>query len=157
MFDWHVMNIPQARTALDPSSAHNGSYSLRVDFNSPGMIEYKITQLVAVEPGSQYRLQFYVRKENLKSAAMPIAQILTTAGKPLAESKPLTPGKGDWEQFEVEFKTPPDVDGIIVQISREPCTSPGTVCPIFGTVWYDDFNLQLIGRDAAAKPNGRRD
>jgi hypothetical protein len=82
---------------------------------------------------------------NLRTAATTVVQVLGADGKVLAESEPLPAGKSDWQQFSLNFKTPPDVDGVTLRISRTPCTSEGGVCPIFGTVWYDDFNLQLAG------------
>ena len=41
------------------------------------------------------------------------------------------------------------MEGVLVRIGRESC-GPDTVCPIFGTVWYDDFNLQHFSGSVAA-------
>ena len=35
-------------------------------------------------------------------------------------------------------------EAILIRFTRTPCTD--AVCPIFGKVWYDDFNLQRFGR-----------
>ena len=75
----------------------------------------------------------------------------TADGKLLAESAPLAPGKSDWQQVALDFKTLPEMDGITLTITRQVCSAEGGVCPIFGTVWYDDFNLQLVGREAGAR------
>jgi tetratricopeptide (TPR) repeat protein len=155
LFDWHVPNIAQARPALDPANAHDGKLSLRMTFNATTPLDFSITQLVALEPATNYRLTFYVRTNGLKSAATLLVKVLNAAdGKLLAESAPVAPGKNEWQQVSVDFKMPPDVDGISLSISRAPCTGEGGVCPIFGTVWYDDFNLELIGREAGARPTG---
>jgi hypothetical protein len=155
LFDWHVASTTQAQAALDSGNPRDGGLSLRINFNAQGALDLNITQLVAVEPSSSYRLLFYVRSVGLKSAAMPVVQILTADGKALAESTAATPGKSDWQQVAVDFKTPADMDGITVRIGRTPCTAEGAVCPIFGTVWYDDFNLQLEGRESGARIAGR--
>lgn len=149
-FDWHVSSIPQAQAGLDPADARDGNLSLRVSFNAPGALNFNITQMVAVEPATSYRLLFYVRGNNLKSAAMPIVQVVAPDGKVLGESQSVEPGKTDWRQITVDFRTPPDVDGVTVRIARAPCTMQGAMCPIFGTVWYDDFNLQFVGREPGA-------
>jgi hypothetical protein len=146
LFDWKVQSVPQASVALESGGAQNGELSLRVNFNAPGALDFNITQLVAVEPATSYRLTFYVKANNLKSASMPVVQVLIGEGTVLAESASPPAGKSDWQQFSLDFKTPPKIDGIAVRISRKPCTAEEGVCPIFGTVWYDNFNLQLAGR-----------
>jgi hypothetical protein len=34
----------------------------------------------------------------------------------------------------------------VVRLRRVPC--PEEACPIFGKIWYDDFNLQRAGTNA---------
>lgn len=145
-FDWRVVSNQQAQAVLDSNNPHDGQLSLRINFNAQSTLDLNITQLVAVKPGSSYRLLFYVRANNLKSASMPLVQVLNADGKEIAESAPVSPGKSDWQQFVIDFKTPPNMDGVTVRITRTPCTAEGGVCPIYGTVWYDDFNLQDAGR-----------
>jgi tetratricopeptide (TPR) repeat protein len=155
LFEWHVPSSLHARAALDPGKAYNGSLSLRISFNATDPLELNIPQLVAVEPGASYRLTFYVRTSALKSAAAPVVKILSAGeGKPIAESAQAPAGETDWQKITIDFKVPADVEGINLSISRAACGAEGAVCPIFGTVWYDDFNLQLAGREAGAKPTG---
>ena len=99
-----------------------------------------------VEPNIQYRLEYYVRVENLKSAGTPLLQILDGADGTtvLAASQPLPNGTRDWQVETIEFKSPPQSDAVIVRVSRTSCGGD-PVCPIFGLVWYDDFNLQRLG------------
>ncbi len=147
-FDWHVPSgTAQLQPALDSANPRQGSLSLRINFNAQGALDLNIKQEVALEPAASYRLSFYVRANNLKSAATPVVQVIGDGGKVLAESQPVDPGKTDWQQVVIDFKTPKDVDGITLRITRAPCTAEGVVCPIYGTVWYDDFNLQLVGRE----------
>jgi tetratricopeptide (TPR) repeat protein len=154
-FDWHVPSSAAASVALDPANAREGGLSLRVTFNASGAVDFNITQAVAIEPGANYRLQFYVRTNSLKSGALPVVQVLSPDGKLLAESAPAPGGKSDWQQVSLDFKTLNDVDAITLRITRAQCTAEGGVCPIFGNVWYDDFNLQLLNRDAGARGAGR--
>lgn len=149
IFDWHVPSgSAQVQPALDSANPHEGGLSLRINFNAPGALDFTIKQEVALEPAASYRLVFYVRTNNLKSAALPLVQVVGAEGKVLGESQPVPVGKTDWQQFVIDFKTPKDVDAITLRITRGPCMAEGVVCPIYGTVWYDDFNLQLVGRES---------
>lgn len=152
LFDWHVQSVPKARVALEPENARDGSLSLRVSFNAPDAVDLNLTQLIAVEPAAGYRLTFYVRTSDIKSAATTLVRVVSAVdGKVLAESPQVPTGKSEWQKVTLDFKTPPDVDGITLSINRAPCAAEGGVCPIFGTVWYDDFNLQFAGRDGGAR------
>ena len=156
VFDWHVPSIVQARVALDPDKAEAGSLSLRINFNAPGAVDINITQLIAVEPGASYRLTFYLRTNDLKSAATTLVRVTNVAdGKVLVESAQVAAGKNEWQKVSLDFKMPTDADGITLSINRAACQLEGGVCPIFGTVWYDDFNLQLAGREAGARATGK--
>lgn len=151
-FDWRVPSVAQARVALDPAYAHNGAVGLRISFNAPGAVDVSITQLIAVEPAASYRLTFYVRTSELMSAATTLVRVLNAVdGRLLAESAQVATGTNEWQKVTVDFKMPPDADGITLNISRASCTAEGAVCPIFGTVWYDDFDLQLAGREAGSR------
>lgn len=155
LFVWSVPGSVQARAALDPGKAHEGSLSLRISFNATDALDLNISQLIAVEPASSYQLTFYVRTSALKSAAAPVVKVLSAVDKsPLAESAHAPAGDSDWQKITVDFKVPAHIEGITLSIGRAPCNAEGAVCPIFGTVWYDDFNLQLAGREAGARPNG---
>ncbi|HYO90074.1 MAG TPA: tetratricopeptide repeat protein, partial [Pyrinomonadaceae bacterium] len=155
LFAWNVPSSPQARASLDPGKAQQGSLSLRINFNASEALDLNVSQLVAVEPNAGYRLTFYVRTSGLKSAAAPVVKILSAVDKSLIAEPAQSPtGDNDWQKISIDFKAPADVDGITLSISRAACVAEGGVCPIFGTVWYDDFNLQLAGREAGARPTG---
>lgn len=155
LFAWNVPSSAQARASLDPGKAQQGGLSLRLNFNASEAFDLNVSQLVAVEPGASYRLTFYVRTSGLKSAAAPVVRILSAVDKSrLAESAQSPTGDSDWQKVSVDFRVPADVDGITLGIGRAVCAAEGGVCPIFGTVWYDDFNLQPAGREAGARPAG---
>lgn len=155
LFDWNVPSSQQARAALDSGKAHDGSLSLRISFNATESVDLNISQLVAVEPAASYRLTFYVRTTAMKSAAAPVVKVLSTLDRsPLAESAQAPAGESDWQKMTLDFKVPANVEGVTLSIGRAQCAAEGGVCPIFGTVWYDDFNLQLVGREAGARTTG---
>ncbi|MBD0327345.1 MAG: hypothetical protein ICV68_12985, partial [Pyrinomonadaceae bacterium] len=156
IFGWQVTSVPQAQIAVDPNYRHSGQRSLRVLFKSPSTLEFKnVSQLVVVEPGAQYRFTCFVRTDDLKSAGTPLIEILDGADERnvLNASAPLAVGRSDWQQLTIDFKVPPKTEAVRVRVARAPCVGD-PVCPIYGIVWYDDFNLQRLGANAAPRGSG---
>ncbi|HMG74703.1 MAG TPA: carbohydrate binding domain-containing protein [Pyrinomonadaceae bacterium] len=150
IFGWVVNSRQLAQITLD-SHGHTGQGSLRIIFRAPSSLDkIHVSQTMAVEPGTQYRLEYYVRTEGLVTASTPVLTIVDALdGNVLATSKPLPSGTNDWQKVTVDFTTKPTHDGMTVGFSRARC-SDTDICPIFGSVWYDDFNLQRSG--AAGSP-----
>lgn len=144
VFGWIVNSRPAAQMAID-AHAHSGRGGLQIVFRSPsGLNNIELSQTIAVEPGVRYHLEYYARTEGLVGASPPFLRIVDAVdGLELSTSKPLPTGTNDWQRFTVDFTTNSKHDGITIKLSRPPC-GDGQVCPIFGTVWYDDFNLQRI-------------
>jgi tetratricopeptide (TPR) repeat protein len=152
LFGWQVWPAAQsagAQVAVDARRGRSGARSLRVSFNASGQIEPNVSQLVAVEPGARYRLSFYVRTEELKSAAsLQVLAAEAASGAVLARSNPAAMGSVEWRQETIEFTAGASTDGIVLRLSREAC--PEGVCPIYGKIWYDDFSLERVaGRPVA--------
>lgn len=151
-FDWSVTPVAQAQTGVDSSARHSGARSLRVSFNAPSSIQYaNVVQLVAVEPGARYRLEFFVRTESLKTVASLLVDVVSAkqGGAAIATSAPAPAGTNDWQQVGLEFTAPRDADGVVLFIRRQPCKDEA--CPIFGKIWYDDFSLQRVGSERGAE------
>jgi len=141
------------KLTLDPRGAHGGARSLCVTFNATTQVDFgHVLQFVVVEPGARYRLSFYVRTEELRSAATPFAQVLdASAAQPaqLGASEPVAPGTSAWQQVSFEFAAGPRTEAVIVRLARAGC--PDGLCPIFGKIWYDDFDLQRTAGRAAGR------
>ena len=144
LFGWQIASVAQTEVALDTSQHHSGSRSLRVVFNGfPKTAYYNIAQLVVVEPSTRYRFEGYVRTQDLKSGGTPLLEVANAAdGKVLGTSESFPMGRNDWQLVTIEFTTPDKTEGIHVRTNRAFC---GEVCPIFGIIWYDDFNFQNLG------------
>jgi len=149
VFGWQITSIPTAQAALDGVQQHSGRRSLRLVFKSTTTLALNtISQLVVVQPQSRYRLEYYVRTDELRSAGTPVVTVTDeNDGAVLATSAPVPAGTANWQPFVVEFGTKPATEAIRLRISRAPC-GDDPVCPIFGTVWYDDFHIQFAGRAA---------
>ncbi|HEX8475852.1 MAG TPA: carbohydrate binding domain-containing protein [Pyrinomonadaceae bacterium] len=149
-FIWDVRPVAQTQIGLDVRDPHGGARSLRIAFNAPTSLAFaNVSQLVPVEARTRYRLEYFVRTENLKSATTLIVQVLDNGdgARQLANSAQVADGTHDWQQVTLDFTTSPQTEAILMRIVRPSCTEEA--CPIFGKVWYDDFNLQRIGGDAA--------
>jgi tetratricopeptide (TPR) repeat protein len=147
-FGWTLGSNVQAKLSIG-NEPHSGRRSLEVVLSATNKLDrINVTQLIAVEPNTQYRLEFYARTDKLSSASTPVVAVADGAtGLALGSSTPLPTGTHDWARIAFDFKTQKS-DGIIIVIGRPPCTV-GEICPIFGTIWYDDFNLQ----SGAGSPN----
>jgi tetratricopeptide (TPR) repeat protein len=150
-FGWAITSGSQAQMAID-TQPHSGRNSLRIVFRAPTKLEtIRVSQAIVVEPDTQYHFECYARTDDLITGGAPLITILSAADNALlASSPPLPTGKNDWQRISLDFKTKPKSDGVIVKLSRQPC-SEASVCPIFGTVWYDDFNLQRSSGRAAPR------
>ena len=143
-FGWTIDSRPQVHVDID-KRPHGGQNSLRFVFRVPNKSDAnQVSQTIAVEPAIAYRFECYARTENLNSAGTPVITILDAADNTtLASSQPLPTGTTDWQRITFDFKTRTKSEGIILSFSRAACEAT-QLCPIFGTVWYDDFNLQRI-------------
>ena len=152
--DWAIQTVPQAQVGLDARDPHSGARSLRVAFSAPGSFALgQFQQLVLAEPQTRYRLSYFVRTEELKSVSTLVVEVVDAAGRRLAAGPAAPPGTNGWQEVAVEFTTPPAGDAVAVRVVRAPCADES--CPIFGKVWYDDFNLQRAGGGAPARaPKG---
>jgi tetratricopeptide (TPR) repeat protein len=162
-FGWSIASGSPAQMTID-SQAHSGRNSLRIVFRAPTKLDViHVSQTIVVEPETQYHLECWARTNDLTTGRPPLITILSaTDNAPLASSLPLPTGTNDWQRIALDFKTKPKSDGVIVKLTRQPCDD-ASVCPIFGTVWYDDFNLQRSsgsagspGTTASGKREGNR-
>jgi len=144
IFGWQLPSIAQVQISVDPSQGHSGSRSLKLVFQVRESLEaINVTQLIPVEPNTEYDFECYYKTEKLTSISTPfIAFEDASDGSRVATSEPAPNGESDWQRLSVSFKTGPKTEGIKLIINRAKCDSDIPVCPIFGTLWYDDFNLK---------------
>jgi hypothetical protein len=61
--------------------------------------------------------------------------------KVLASSTAALSGSNSWQRIALSFKTAANTEAVKLKVYRPGCPDQ-PVCPIFGTVWYDDFDLK---------------
>jgi len=143
VFAWQVKNVPQVQIGVDPQSGHSGRRSLRLVFQVRQKLEgLSATQFVAVSPDTEYELEFFQKSQKLESGATPYVRVSNPADSAqLALSDGAANGDSDWQRVSLTFKTPPKCEAVTITIERGKCLDTD-ICPIFGTVWYDDFSLK---------------
>ncbi len=145
VFGWQVKSGQQVQVAIDPTTKHGGDRSLRLLFKARSNIDASIAQLVVVRPGTQYDLEFFLKTNKLESAGTPVWEVLDAAdGAVLARSEAAPGGTNGWQHVVTAFKTGAKVEAIIIRLNRASC-GENSVCPIFGNLWYDDFDLKRRG------------
>jgi tetratricopeptide (TPR) repeat protein len=147
-FTWHVSSVPLAKVSLDPNVFHGGRRSLQIAFTGYGDLFFtSVWQIVPVSADTDYRLSYFVRTDSLVSAGPPIFEIYDPQDPKtiLAAQTTGITGNNEWQVVNLDFKTGPKTQGIAIRTNRIQCPGP---CAIFGTIWYDDFNLQTIPSNA---------
>lgn len=148
-FGWEVgRRDPKVEIGSDLRVRSNGVRSLRVTLKGYAKATLAaVFQTVVVEPGRRYRLRFWVRTENLKSAGLPELEVTNANDdKGLVRSAAFPAGTVDWQAMSVEFTAPGNCTAVSIRTVRAFC---GDECPVTGTFWYDDFVLDKL---AASRP-----
>ena len=145
VFGWQVKSAPQMQAGIDPNNHYGGSRSLRMSFNVRANLEtINVAQLIAVAPQTEYELRCFMATEKLQTGSAPVIQIVDPAtNTALVSSAPAPNGSNDWSRINLNFKTGEKTEAVYLKIVRVSCSTDETpVCPIFGSVWYDDFSIE---------------
>ena len=144
-FGWQVYSAPQVEITIDGNRGHNSARSLRMVFQVRANADtVGASQLVPVDPKTDYEFECYISTESLVSGSTPQIDILDAATNLLiVSSSPASRGSSGWKPVNLSFKTGDKTEAVIVRVIRGSCVNNETpVCPIFGSVWYDDFSLK---------------
>jgi hypothetical protein len=142
-FGWKYIPVEKIEVKSDPTQKHEGARSLRVFFNGFSGVELgNLFQIIAVESGARYRMSFWLKTENLKSAGTPTFEIINANDdKIIATGKAFPTETNDWQQIQIDFAAPANAEAVTIRTARAYC---GTGCPIAGTIWLDDFRLEKL-------------
>ncbi len=143
VFGWQVQSLSQVQMGIDAGVGHEGSRSLRLFFQVRSRLDaISVTQLVPLRPNTQYDFECYQRTERLESASTPAVVIVDAGDDAVLAASPTAPdGNNNWQPVAMSFKTGSKTEAVRIKIVRNSCQD-NAVCPIFGTIWYDDFNLK---------------
>jgi tetratricopeptide (TPR) repeat protein len=142
-FAWITNDIPATSLSVDSSNHHNGERSLQINWRgSSDASDEIISQLVLVEPNTRYQLSFMARAQDLVTGGAPVVTVTDVSQKNdqrLAQSPTLPLGTSGWQNIGVDFTTSNPTRAVRIGVQRESCTEHP--CPIFGSLWLDDFRL----------------
>lgn len=144
LFGWQVPSSNQVQIGITTNEGHNSNRSLRIFFQVRSQLEsIDVKQLVMVRPDTNYNLECYVKTEKLVGASTPVIWIEDASdGTRLAASANVPNGDNGWQLVSLPFKSGPKTEAVQVRMVRTACTQQDPVCPIYGTVWYDNFTLK---------------
>lgn len=145
VFGWQVKTATQLQIGIDPAKSNSGQRSLRLAFQVRANLEkFNVSQLVPVEPDSEYDFEYFFSTEKLETGSAPMIQVLdTTTGGVLVSSSQAPSGDAPWTRVTLPFKTGEKTEAVTLKIERVTCSSEeNVICPIFGSIWYDDFSLK---------------
>lgn len=145
-FGWQLMKEKQGVSfSLDPVDPREGAISLRLDFKGDSPISTPlVSQLVLAEKNARYRLRFAARvKEVVSGGTLQVSVLdMSEAGgnRQLAQALTLPQGSGGWQEYTLDFTTGASTEAVLISLQRAQCSSQP--CPIFGSLWLDDFSIQ---------------
>jgi len=135
-FDWLYQQSDDVSLALDPTQLHGGNRSLSIVFNSRGLEDAGIRQLVVVQPNTTYEFSAFFKAQDIEGAGGPrfALQDLYTS-KTYFTSEELKDADF-WKQVGGVFSTGPETKLLMLRIQRDP---PGNA--IKGRLWIDGVRL----------------
>jgi hypothetical protein len=142
-FDWLYTPRSHADLTIDTSQFHSGTRSLSVTFDGLNAPEVGISQLIPVDPNTEYEFSAECRSEELDTASGPRFSITDAYNN---ESYVLTDdslGTNPWREQRARFRTTASTSLLLLRIVREPASAL-----IRGRFWVDD--LKLVKSDPQA-------
>jgi len=143
VFGWQFQSVSQVQAGIDSTSARTGDHSFRILLQVRSHLEaINVWQLLPVQPNTQYDFECYLKTDKLVSAATPVVVVADATDETIiASSEPAPSGSNDWQRISLSFKSGAKTEAVRLKINPTSCAD-NSVCPIFGTVWYDDFDLK---------------
>ncbi len=142
-FAWKINNTLGTNLSIDQSNSKSGQRSFRIDWQgSLDPSEELLSQIVLVKPNTQYHLSFFARAQELLTGGAPlivVTDISQMNNQILARSSRLPVGTSDWTNTSLSFSTTNSTSAVRVGLRRDTCSEHP--CPVFGSLWLDDFSL----------------
>jgi len=135
-FDWLYQRSPEVSLTMDPTQTHTGNRSLSLIFDSRGMNDAGILQMIPVQPNTNYEFSFYFKAENMQGAGGPQFVMQDFYSGITYFSSENLKDADFWKRSSGDFRTGPDTKLLILHIQRVPNGSP-----IKGKLWIDGIHL----------------
>ena len=135
-FDWLYEKSPDVSLSLDSTELHSGHRSLSIVFDSRGMEDAGIRQLVPVEPNTKYEFSAYFKSAGLEGAGGPRFLLEDGFGSLSYYASEELKDADFWKHVGGTFSTGADTSLLVVRIQRVP---PGNA--IRGKLWIGSIRL----------------
>jgi tetratricopeptide (TPR) repeat protein len=135
-FDWNYVNRTGVRPLLDASDFHQGSRSLSLTFEGPGINDAGIQQFIPVRGATTYDFSVYYKSADFEGAGGPQIVLRDAyTGTPLYTSDSLNDADF-WKEVHSKVTTPDSTNLLRLAIERFPAGAA-----IRGKLWLDNFQL----------------
>ncbi len=135
-FDWLYHRSKDVSLALDPTQSHSGHRSLAIVFDSRGIEDAGIRQLIPVQPNTTYDFSAYFKAEDIQGAGGPRFAIQDLYSATAYFVSDELKDADFWKPVSGTFTTAPDAKLLVLRVQRVPAGSP-----IKGKLWIDGVRL----------------
>jgi len=147
-FDWRwPYQLTYLAVDFSAPAAYHGAHCLRIDFTVSRNLEYEPAyQIVPVLPNHTYRVEAYVRSEDISSDTGPFLRVSDTQQPGFRDAtSDTTVGTTPWHPVRVYFSTGPKTQAVRLSVWRP----VGRVFPteITGSFWLDRVSLECMDSD----------
>ena len=144
-FDWRIFPVDDVYASLDTSTYHSPSHALLVQFRGKENLNYQhVYQFVKVSPGQSYRLQAFMKTEDITTDSGPRLEVYDAYNAAMLDklTDDLTGTSNGWTPLLLDFATGPKTELIVVRLVRLPSKKFDNL--ISGKVWLDDVTLTAL-------------
>lgn len=138
-FDWVILPSDDVDIDFDKETKMDGEYSLRLEFKGTNIEFQHVYQFVEVSPGSNYKLTFYVKTDNLTTSNGFFVEALGRNLKDFYTSSKVFTGTNKWQEATLDLNIPENVKLIAIRLRRQ--VSPKFDNKLSGIVWVDKFKI----------------
>ena len=135
-FDWIYYRSKDVSLALDPTQANTGNRSLAVVFDSRGLDDAGIRQLVPVEPNTGYDFSANFKAQDIQGAGGPRFAVQDVYSEEIYFAGEDMKDADFWKPVSGTFTTGPEAKLVVIRIQRNPSGSA-----IKGKLWIDGIKL----------------
>ncbi len=141
-FGWIIAADQKSHVAIDVSEKFGGAKSLQINFGGAWTFGPPLlSQTLVVDPGKTYRLSFAVKTKDLVTGGPPSILVVDANNNELLGRPEILPtATTPWRTLNLTFTTTATSQAVIIRLLRNTCDS--SPCPIFGTLWLDEFHIE---------------
>jgi len=135
-FDWIYYRSQDVSLALDPTQSHSGHRSLAIRFDSRGIEDAGIRQLIPVEPNTTYEFSANFKSQDLEGAGGPRFVIQDVYSEAIYFAGENMKDADFWKPVSGTLTTGPEARLVVLRVQRDPPSQA-----IKGKLWIDGVRL----------------